>query len=147
MNINRLRMLIFLHLSRLPLRSRGWRPFVLSLAGVQFENYAATFIGEGVIFDTNYPDDIYLEEGVRITARCIILSHFKESESGNVYSRGKIHIKKRAYIGCNTVICKPVTIGEDAIVGASSVVTKDIPAGEVWAGNPARFIRKRTPEE
>lgn len=41
---------------------------------------------------------------------------------------------------------KPVTIGEDAIVGAGSVVTKDIPAGEVWAGNPARFIRKRVLE-
>lgn len=33
--------------------------------------------------------------------------------------------------------------GENAIVGAGSIVTKDIPANEVWAGNPARFIRKR----
>ena len=38
---------------------------------------------------------------------------------------------------------KPVTIGERAIIGAGSVVTKDIPANEVWAGNPAKFIRKR----
>ena len=52
-------------------------------------------------------------------------------------------IKKNAYIGANTVICKPVTIGEGAIIGASSVVTKDIPSFEIWAGNPARFIRKR----
>jgi acetyltransferase-like isoleucine patch superfamily enzyme len=43
----------------------------------------------------------------------------------------------------NTMICKPVTIGEGAIVGAMSVVTKDIPTNEVWAGNPARFIKKR----
>lgn len=43
----------------------------------------------------------------------------------------------------NTLVVKPVTIGEDAIVGAGSIITKDIPDGEVWAGNPARFIRKR----
>ncbi|MCS2442595.1 hypothetical protein NXX09_20705 [Bacteroides uniformis] len=43
----------------------------------------------------------------------------------------------------NTLVVKPVTIGERAIIGAGSVVTKDIPANEVWAGNPAKFIRKR----
>ena len=52
-------------------------------------------------------------------------------------------IKKNAYIGANTVICQPVTIGEGAIIGASSVVIRDIPPFEIWAGNPARFIRKR----
>ena len=43
----------------------------------------------------------------------------------------------------NTLVVKPVTIGERAIIGAGSVVTKDIPANEVWAGNLAKFIRKR----
>ena len=43
----------------------------------------------------------------------------------------------------NTLVVKPVTIGERAIIGAGSVMTKDIPANEVWAGNPAKFIRKR----
>ena len=110
--------------------------------GVSIKNTKKIFIGENVIFDTNYPEDIIIEEGVRITIGCILLTHFMEPSTGT-YSRGKIIIKKRAYLGCNTVICKPVTIGEDAIVGAGSIVTKDIPAGEVWAGNPARFIRKR----
>ncbi|UVO67638.1 LbetaH domain-containing protein [Parabacteroides distasonis] len=41
------------------------------------------------------------------------------------------------------MVVKPVTIGEGAIVGAGAIVTKDIPSNEVWAGNPARFIRKR----
>lgn len=118
---------------------------IAQLGGVSILNPSRTFIGEGVIFDTNYPDDIIVEEGVRITARCILLTHFMESSSG-AYSRGNIRIKKGAYIGCNTVICKPVTIGEGAIVGAGSVITKDIPAGEVWAGNPAKFIRHRPKE-
>lgn len=104
------------------------------------------FIGEGVVFDTNYPEDITIEEGVTLTVGCVIITHFVEIDD-NVrrhYSRGKVIIKKNAYIGCNTVICKPVTIGENAIVGAGSIVTKNIPANEVWAGNPARFIRKRS---
>lgn len=147
MTLRRIKMLVFLNLQKLSIwRSRGHRPAIAKLGGVTVLNPAKTFIGEDVIFDTNYPYDIVVEEGVRITARCILLTHFMEPSSGT-YSRGKIHIKKRAYIGCNTVICKPVTIGENAIVGASSVVTKDIPAGEVWAGNPARFIRKRIPGE
>ncbi|SJL27034.1 acyltransferase [Porphyromonas gingivalis] len=146
MTLRRIKMLIFLNLQKMSLwRSRGHRPSLAKAGGVYVLNPSKTFIGEGVIFDTNYPDDIVVEEGVRITARCILLTHFMEPASGT-YSRGKIHIKKRAYIGCNTVICKPVTIGEDAIVGAGSVVTKDIPAGEVWAGNPAGFIRKRVLE-
>lgn len=110
--------------------------------GVSIVNPKKTFIGERVIFDTNYPEDIIIEEGVRVTVGCILLTHFMEPKTGS-YSRGKIVLKKNAYIGCNTIICKPVTIGENAIVGAGSIVTKDIPANEVWAGNPARFIRKR----
>ena len=41
------------------------------------------------------------------------------------------------------IICNSVTIGEGSIIGAGSVVTKDIPANQVWAGNPARFIKDR----
>lgn len=53
-----------------------------------------------------------------------------------------IIIKSGAFIGGNTIILKGVTIGEKSIVGAGSVVTKSIPAREIWAGNPARFIKK-----
>lgn len=54
-----------------------------------------------------------------------------------------MRIKRNAFIGIGKIIIKPVTIGERAIVGAGSIVTKNIPDDEVWAGNPARFIRKR----
>ena len=45
-----------------------------------------------------------------------------------------------AFIGANAMILKGVTIGEKAIIGAGSVVTKNVPAGEIWAGNPAKRV-------
>lgn len=42
----------------------------------------------------------------------------------------------------NTLIVNAVTIGDNAVIGAGSIVNKDIPAGEIWGGNPARFIKK-----
>jgi len=47
-----------------------------------------------------------------------------------------------AFIGAHCIILKGVTIGRNSIIGAGSVVTKSVPDGEIWAGNPARFIRK-----
>jgi acetyltransferase-like isoleucine patch superfamily enzyme len=54
----------------------------------------------------------------------------------------KTTIKKGASIGAASVILGGVTIGENAMIGAGSLVTKDIPANELWVGNPARFVRK-----
>lgn len=51
-------------------------------------------------------------------------------------------IGKRVFIGGHSIILKGVTIGDEAVIGAGSVVTKNIPPGEIWAGNPAKFIRK-----
>lgn len=53
-----------------------------------------------------------------------------------------ITIENDAFIGARCIILKGVTIGENSIVGAGSVVTKSIPANEIWTGNPAKFIRK-----
>lgn len=53
-----------------------------------------------------------------------------------------VTVEDGASIGSGAVILCGVTIGRGALIGAGAVVTRDIPAGEVWAGNPARFIRK-----
>ena len=53
-----------------------------------------------------------------------------------------ITIKEGAWIGGHSIILKGVTIGRRSVVGAGSIVSKDIPDDELWAGNPARFIRK-----
>lgn len=72
--------------------------------------------------------------------------------TNDLFPRSKVHpkeylktiIKKGASIGANSTIVCGHTIGENAMIGAGSVVTKDIPAGEVWFGNPARYVKKIT---
>lgn len=62
------------------------------------------------------------------------------------YPRSKVYpdqfvrtvVKKRASIGANATILCGVTIGENAMIGAGSVVTRDVPDGELWYGNPAK---------
>ncbi len=56
-------------------------------------------------------------------------------------------IEDRVWIGFNAIVLKGVTIGEGAIVGAGSVVTRDVPPNTIVAGNPARVIRELQPDE
>lgn len=52
-------------------------------------------------------------------------------------------VGRDCYFGTGTVVLGGVTIGDGAVIGAGSVVKSDIPANQVWAGNPARYIRDR----
>lgn len=105
------------------------------------------FIGSDVILDSVYPENIIIHNGVHITSRCILLTHTLDTNNKDIsdifWKESHITIKARAFIGTGTIICNQVTIGEGAIIGAGSVVTKDIPDYEIWAGNPAKFIKKR----
>lgn len=66
---------------------------------------------------------------------------FIENKSWDVVKSSAITICNDAWIGMNCIILKGVTIGEGAIVGAGSVVTKDVPAWTVVAGNPAKIVK------
>lgn len=74
----------------------------------------------------------------------IITSGFPKKIDLNEQS---VKINNDAWIGANSIILKGVTIGEGAIVGAGSVVTKDVPPFTIVAGNPARIVRKIPEDE
>lgn len=69
-------------------------------------------------------------------------AHFRKGndDKGN-RANAPIIIDDNVFIGAGTTVLKGVTIGANSIIGAASVVTKDIPTNQIWAGNPARFIR------
>jgi acetyltransferase-like isoleucine patch superfamily enzyme len=99
-----------------------------------------TFICEGVTIE----DEVFVGHGVMF-----INDRFPQATtaSGELQSEAdwqvvKTLVKRRAAIGSNATILCGVTIGEGATVGAGSVVTKDVPAGAVVAGNPARPLRR-----
>lgn len=82
-----------------------------------------------IIFDTNFHSTNWEDRGDRKTE---ILNA----------KTAPIYIGNYVFIGARCIIGKGVKIGDKSIVAAGSVVTCDIPAGEIWGGNPARFIKK-----
>lgn len=87
-------------------------------------------------------DGIEVEDNVCIGAN-VSFTNDKWPRSKNPgWTLMKTRICKGASIGAGSTILPGLTIGENAMIGGGSVVTKDVPAGELWFGNPARFIRK-----
>lgn len=85
-------------------------------------------IGGGVcIYDTDFHS---LDPVVR-----------RSSEDLKNRAEKPVVIGNDVFIGAKSIILKGVTIGENSVIGAGSVVTKSVPANQIWAGNPAKFIR------
>lgn len=75
-----------------------------------------------------------------------VSNHEFSDKNKPIYFQGhskikKVHIKKGCWVGANVIILPGVTIGENSIVGAGSIVTKDVPERCIVAGNPARVIK------
>ncbi len=89
------------------------------------------FIGHGVMFiNDNDPRAVSEKGGLETEAEW--MGRFVTTE-----------VQDNVSIGTNATIIGGITIGKGAMIGAGSVVTKDVPANEVWCGNPARFLKKR----
>ena len=87
-------------------------------------------------------DGVTLEDGVFVGPNVTFTNDLFPRSKNPDWEMRKTVVKKGASIGANATILCGITIGENAMIGAGSVVTKDVPAGELWVGNPARFLRK-----
>lgn len=88
---------------------------------------------------------ITIEDGVMIAANVQLISNNHDLYERQVITCKPVHIGRNAWIGAGVTILPGVTIGDNAVVGAASVVTKDVPADTIVAGNPAKFIKRIPP--
>jgi len=86
-------------------------------------------------------DGIVLEDKVQIGPN-VTFTNDKYPRAKQAFELQRTLIKRNASIGAGAVILGGITIGENSLIGAGSLVTKDVPANELWLGSPARFIRK-----
>lgn len=95
--------------------------------------------------------DVYIGDNVMIAPNVTIVTGTHPIDPDlreRVYQYNlPVHIGNRVWIGAGAIILPGVTVGDDSVIGAGSVVTKDIPAGVVAVGNPCRVMRKITQKD
>ena len=104
-----------------------------------FINHSAILSASGGI---EFQDGVSVAPGVRIAT---INHDFNNRHT--IYTYGKVTIKKNVWIGMGATICPGVTIGENSVVAAGAVVTKDVPDNVVVGGVPAKIIKTLDPSE
>jgi acetyltransferase-like isoleucine patch superfamily enzyme len=108
-------------------------------AGVRIGKVAE--FGSNIWIDTIFKNLVVIEDDVIMSGHNLILSH--SFLMANIEEEGfcPVEIKKGARIGLHCIILAGVTIGENSVIGAGSVVVKDIPPNCIAAGNPAKPLR------
>ena len=87
-------------------------------------------------------DGIELEDNVMIGSNVTFTNDVFPRAKNKNWKLLRTKVCKGASVGAGSTLLPGITIGENALIGAGSVVTKDVPAGEIWVGNPAHFVRK-----
>lgn len=131
-----------------PFAPRKLRPWILKRLGCHLGK--DVFIGDHVRVDAGHAELIYIDDHAHITGGCRLLCHQRDlrhyrkgDDAAKLpYRLGEIHVGKGVMIGMESMIMPGVTIGDGAIVGAGSLVSKDIPAWTIATGCPARVVKE-----
>lgn len=131
-----------------PLNYRKLRPILWRWMGAKVGKDC--FIGYEVWMDVTNSHLIELEDHVHVANRCLLLCHQRDLSDYYIgddyaklkYKKERIILKKGCLIGMESMIMPGVTVGEGAIVGAGSLVIKDIPAWTIAKGRPAKVTKQ-----
>lgn len=137
------KVLLYWFLRYFPLLKGEFRARLFGLSGAVVGK--RVFIGHNVYLDNLHPELISIGDDVIITDGCKLITHFIDisfKDNHHQYT-GNLVIGNGVFVGFNTVFVNSVIVGDNAVIAAGSVVTKDIPKNEVWGGVPARFIKMR----
>jgi acetyltransferase-like isoleucine patch superfamily enzyme len=125
----------------------GWK----KMAFMKRHNYFAS-VGENCYYQSNllpaepflvtFHDNVAISAGVRIVTHSALNTVFNHEEQSDRFlcRYGRVEIGNNVYVGADAIINYGVTIGDNCIIAAGAVVTKDVPSGSVVGGVPAKVI-------
>jgi acetyltransferase-like isoleucine patch superfamily enzyme len=122
----------FLALRRALIELRVWS--LRNLAGMDIGR--DTKISLRADLDSTNPRGVHIGDGTLVAFHAVVFAH---DLSRHFHTH--TYIGRNCFIGAHAIIMPGVTIGDQSIVGAGSVVTRDVPAGSIVGGNPARILR------
>ena len=105
------------------------------------------FVGLDTWLDDQFPELITIEDGATLSFRVMVIVHddakrLDRTEAGaGDGTVAPVVLKRGCYLGAGCIVLPGVTVGEAAVVAAGAVVTRDVPAGTVVAGTPARVVK------
>ena len=119
--------------------------------GVHIDSPSKLTIGNNVSIGANVyigpgcdiADDVLIGPEVIIYSQNHIYKNLEKKISNKDYLTSSVLISDNVWIGARSIILPGVKIGSNSIIGAGSVVTKDVPSNCVYAGNPAKLIKQR----
>lgn len=116
------------------------------MAPLQIDFPRQMTFGQGIFINHHFTamsiGGIELGNGVQIGPNVTMVTDNHDLNNHNVLRCKSIHVKDNAWIGANVTIVPGVTVGQNAIIAAGTVVTKNVPANTVIGGNPAHVIKQ-----
>lgn len=146
-NIKARFVLIFFRLASLLRATRGWKynPLALSV-GVSYRIIVEWLLGIELPWKTQVGGNLQIYHGVGLVVNDgVVIGSGVQLRHGvtigtQTHDGGVPIIEDNVQVGCGAVILGEIKVGHDSIIGANSVVTKDVPAGAIVAGVPARIV-------